>query len=38
MVGAHLRAFDRALEWAQMGTNAGAEIAAIPVEATKNLA
>jgi hypothetical protein len=34
--GPHLRACDRALQWAQMGTNADFEIAALPAEATKN--
>jgi integrase len=34
--GPHLRAYDRAIEWAQMGTIAVDEKEAIPTEATKN--
>jgi integrase len=34
--GAHLRAYDRALHWAQMGTNGELECALATVEATKN--
>ncbi len=34
--GPHLRAYDRALEWARMGTIAVDEPVAVPIEATKN--
>jgi integrase len=34
--GPHLRAYDRALEWAQMGTNRVDEPVPVSVEATKN--
>ena len=34
--GPHLRAYDRALEWAQMGTNRVDELVAVPAKATKN--
>jgi hypothetical protein len=34
--GPHLRAYDRALAWAQMGTNDVPEPAAVPREATEN--
>jgi integrase len=34
--GPHLRAYDRALEWAQMGTSSSPTIEAIPAEATKS--
>jgi hypothetical protein len=34
--GSHLRAYDRAIEWAQMATIAVDEPVAIPTEATKN--
>jgi integrase len=34
--GGHLRAYDRALEWAQMGTNGADEAMPVPAEATKN--
>lgn len=34
--GAHLRAFERALEWAQMGTNDERERVLATAEATKN--
>jgi hypothetical protein len=34
--GPHLKAYDRALEWAQMGTNSDSEIEPISAEATKN--
>ncbi len=34
--GAHLRAFDRALDWAQMGTNSERERVLATAEATKN--
>jgi integrase len=34
--GPHLRAYDRALEWARMGTIAVEEPVAIPTEATKS--
>ena len=34
--GPHLKAYDRALEWARMGTNGAEAEAVIPVEATKN--
>lgn len=36
MSGPHLKAYDRALEWAQMGTNDVLDAEAVPVEATKN--
>jgi integrase len=34
--GPHLRAYDRAIEWAQMGTNGTADSVAVPREATKS--
>jgi integrase len=34
--GAHLRAYDRAIEWAQMGTNDERERVLATAEATKN--
>lgn len=34
--GVHLRAFDRAIEWARMGTNDSGELALATAEATKN--
>jgi integrase len=34
--GPHLRAYDRAIEWARMGTNAAEAESAIPTEATKS--
>jgi hypothetical protein len=36
MAGPHLKAYDQAIEWAQMGTNAVPEAEPIPTEATKN--
>jgi hypothetical protein len=36
LYGPHLRAYDRALEWARMGTIANEEALPVPVEATKN--
>ena len=34
--GPHLRAFDRAIEWARMGTSDAEEPVLVPVEATKS--
>jgi integrase len=34
--GPHLRAYDRALEWARMGTSEPVESVPVPAEATKN--
>ena len=34
--GLHLRAYDRSIEWAQMGTSDVAESVPVPGEATKN--
>ena len=34
--GPHLRAYDRALEWARMGTIAAHEPLTVPAEATKS--
>jgi integrase len=36
MSGPHLKAYDQAIEWAQMGTSAVPVPASVPVEATKN--
>lgn len=36
MSGPHLKAYDQAIEWAQMGTNADPNAEPIPTEATKN--
>jgi hypothetical protein len=34
--GPHLKAYDRAIEWAAMGTSGDLEPVPVPVEATKN--
>jgi hypothetical protein len=36
LAGAHLAAFDRAIEWAGMGSNGVPELSAVPVAATGN--
>jgi hypothetical protein len=36
LTGPHLKAYDRALEWAQMGTNGDLLPAALQSEATKS--
>jgi integrase len=36
MSGPHLKAYDQAIEWAQMGTNVVPDPVPVPVEATKN--
>jgi Phage integrase family len=38
LTGAHVRAYDRAVDWARMGTSAPDEAIPVPVEATKNRA
>lgn len=36
LTGPHLKAYDRALEWAQMGTNSGLTVPVLQAEATEN--
>lgn len=36
MSGPHLKAYDQAIEWTQMGTSVVPDAVSVPVEATKN--